>query len=171
MSRSPHVVRRVRAGDGAGIARVHVAAWRRAYAGIMPEDRLAALSVRTSSRRWETIVTTPTETRAFVAESDGEIVGVGAAGPPREPGPADTGEVNLLYVHPDRWGTGIGSLLHDRLLAELRTLGYAEAYLWVADGNTLGIDFYVHKGWTRTEDTSDHDENPPIPIRRFTIDL
>ncbi len=38
-------IRRGRPGDAVGIAAVHVAAWRSAYPGILPDPYLAGLSV------------------------------------------------------------------------------------------------------------------------------
>ncbi len=154
------------------MARVHVAAWRVGYRGIMGDDRLANLSERAFARRWETIVTSPSEARTFVADHDGTIVGIATAGPPRHPAPPGAGEVRMVNVHPDHWRTGAGTALLTRCLDELRLLGHTNAYLWVAEGNTRATTFYTHHGWTPTGETLDDDrETPPLRELRYTLDL
>ena len=76
-------VRRATVDDAAGIARVHVAAWREAYAGRMPADFLASLDVERRARGWATILSAG-ESDAFVAERNGEIVGWATAGAGRD---------------------------------------------------------------------------------------
>ncbi|WP_121388739.1 GNAT family N-acetyltransferase [Actinokineospora cianjurensis] len=163
-------VRRARQGDGKGMAAVHVAAWRAAYVGIMTDDRLAGLSERTFAQRWESIVTSPGEARTFVAEADGRITGIATAGPPRHQ--VRAGEVHMLNVHPDAWGTGTGSALLARCVEELTLLGYSSAYLWVAEANHRAITFYTNHGWTPDGETmDDHRESPPLREHRYVRDL
>ncbi|MBM7771608.1 GNAT superfamily N-acetyltransferase [Actinokineospora baliensis] len=163
-------VRRARPGDGHGMGRVHVAAWRAGYQGIMGDDRLAGLSERTFGRRWESIVTSPGEVRNFVVERDRQIVAIGSAGPPRQPVAA--GEVHMINVHPDAWGTGAGTAMLERLQDELRTLGYAQAYLWVADGNQRAIRFYANRGWSPDGEVMDDErESPPLRELRYVREL
>src|SRR5437870_1264024 len=44
-------------------------------------------------------------TRPFLAEDDGEVLGVLTVG---------DDELYAIYVHPDHWGTGVGQALLDR---------------------------------------------------------
>ena len=44
-------------------------------------------------------------------------------------------EVLGLYVDPDHWGRGVGSLLHDAVITALRQWPVAIAHLWVLEGN------------------------------------
>jgi GNAT superfamily N-acetyltransferase len=68
--------------------------------------------------------------QVVVAEESGRIVGFVAFGEQ---------ELDALYVHPERWGRGIG----DRLLA---AAGSASA-LWVLEANTRARRFYERRGW------------------------
>ncbi|WP_018682573.1 GNAT family N-acetyltransferase [Actinokineospora enzanensis] len=168
MIRAAQAIRRARPGDGPGMARVHIAAWRAAYVGIMTPDRLDALSERTFTRRWESVVADPGEARPFVGEITGEIAAIAAVGPPRLPMPAGVGELRMINVHPDHWGTGLARLLHDRLLDELRSLDYTSAYLWVAEKNARAIAFYRRLGWTPDGEIMDDDrDHPPIRELRY----
>ncbi|MDE3094170.1 MAG: GNAT family N-acetyltransferase, partial [Acidobacteriota bacterium] len=52
-----------------------------------------------------------------------------------------------LYVDPDHWGRGVGSLLHDAVITALRQWPVASAHLWVLEGNRRAQRFYVQRGW------------------------
>jgi hypothetical protein len=45
-------IRRAELSDAKGIAAVHVAAWRVAYRGLLPDDVLDRLSIEDSAKRW-----------------------------------------------------------------------------------------------------------------------
>ncbi|WP_371030805.1 N-acetyltransferase family protein [Pseudoclavibacter sp. JSM 162008] len=144
--------------DARGVAVVHVHSWRAAYAGLIPADVLAGLSVEqrtegwtrwiaASSREAATDFDTALPHRLLVAENDGRIVGWVAFGPGRDAGEGHRGELGGLYVHPDRWSTGVGASLIRRAETELRAAGNTEAYAWVLSGNQRAINFYERQGW------------------------
>jgi GNAT superfamily N-acetyltransferase len=85
----------------------------------------------------------------LVAEVDGEIVGFVGVGPSRdEPG---EGELYAIYLDPAHFGTGVGRALMQAAVGRLRELGYAEATLWVLDGNVRAERFYRLAGWRRDD--------------------
>jgi GNAT superfamily N-acetyltransferase len=125
--------------DADGAARVHVETWQAAYAHALPADQLAALSVDQRApgwRRWPP---------SFVAEEAGVIVGFIDVGASRDED-ADA-ELFSLYVHPDRWGTGVGRQLIEAGEERLRELGHTTAILWVLDDNPRARRFYELAGW------------------------
>ena len=134
------LVRPARHDDLPEIARVHVASAAAAYGDLIPAggDELAR---RTG--HWTTTLDDPA-CSPFVAVADGEIVGVlnvspGVAGP-------RTGELDLLYVHPDWWGSGAGQLLIEqahRVLDER----FETATLTVLADNARARRFYERNGW------------------------
>jgi GNAT superfamily N-acetyltransferase len=69
----------------------------------------------------------------------------GAATGPPLPGLA---HVAALYVHPARWGQGIGTAMLARAEAEMRTRGYDSARLWTPEG-APAERFYAAHGWRR----------------------
>ena len=77
-------IRRARPEDAGAIAAVHVAAWREAYAGLVPAEALAALSVEARTAFWRRILGAPdpaVATAAFVAcAPDGAVLGFGSCG-------------------------------------------------------------------------------------------
>ena len=136
--------------DAPAVAAVHVAAWRDAYRGLLPEGYLAALTPDGRQRRWEqTLAETEWPVRAtLVAETAGAVVGFVSFGPSRDAdSPVPTGEVAAVYVDPRHWRSGIGARLIDGAVSALRTAGCREVTLWVLEQNARAQHFYRQAGW------------------------
>ncbi|PPF87191.1 GNAT family N-acetyltransferase [Pseudoclavibacter sp. RFBJ3] len=144
--------------DARAVAIVHVDSWRAAYAGLIPSEVLAALSVEQRTAGWTrwiaaslrgdaTDLDAVRPHRLLVAEDGERIVGWAAFGPGRDPDDGHRGELGGLYVHPDHWSTGVGAALIRRAEQELRTAGHSDAYVWVLTGNDRAIGFYERQGW------------------------
>ena len=121
-----------RLSDAAGIAAVHVAAWRSAYADLLPADYLAGLSlVRHAAQHHAAIAA---GRGVLVARHAGEVVGFCTVGRPRRVGLAD-GEVETLYVLDDWREQGLGRRLLQAGAATLERRGCGSAFLWVLQEN------------------------------------
>ena len=86
--------------------------------------------------------------RGFVADNGKRLVGVVLAGP--DPIEEDAGHVARLYVDPDQWGRGTGTLLYDAAIAHLVARGFREATLWVLEANDRARSWYERLGWRPT---------------------
>jgi GNAT superfamily N-acetyltransferase len=129
--------------DAPGVARVHVASWRRAYPGLINQAFLDSMDVESRTESWNRILR-QTRGRVLVAEDDGVVGGFCAVGPSTE---ENWGEVYAIYLDPDRWGQGVGRAL---LAAGERALlddGQWQALLWVLDRNVRARAFYERQGW------------------------
>jgi GNAT superfamily N-acetyltransferase len=135
-------VRRATAADAPGVAAVHVASWREAYAGRIPDQHLASLDVGRRTRGWAAMLERGAKD-AFVAELDGEVVGWATAGPGRDEEPPRPRELEGIYVLARVYGTGAGQRLLDA------AVGDAPAYLWVLEGNGRAESFYRRNGFAR----------------------
>lgn len=146
------LVRRAAPDDAEGIARAHVHAWQVGYADILPGEALGELSIYDREKRWETILgadrSPGAETWTTVAERDGEIVGFAAGGPSRDEDTAGENELYAVYVAPEHWNHGVGSLLMADAVRRLGEGGGAHATLWVLEDNHHGRHFYARCGWT-----------------------
>jgi ribosomal protein S18 acetylase RimI-like enzyme len=147
------LVRPATAADAEPIARVHVATWQAAYAGLLPADYLTAMSnsVQQRADRWRTSVATSGSTVLVVdaANNRDGLAGFVAVGPSRDAGAAKrTGELMAIYVNPQFWGDRIGAALHVAGLASLAEAGNATATLWVLDTNQRARAFYERHGWS-----------------------
>lgn len=148
-------IRRARPGDAAAIAAVHVAAWRSAYAGILEDAYLAALSVSRLTSFYQRAILDRREGHAvFVASAAGpdqqeageapQVVGFASGGRARRRGLAE-GEVETLYVLDDFRERGCGRRLMRAMAAHLRAIGCNSAMAWVLEENPSRF-FYRHLG-------------------------
>ena len=150
-------------------------AWRWAYAGILPAEHLAELTVGDQADAWRARFARSdrTDPWVFVAVDGGIVVGVSGAERSRDDDadPA-TGELGMLYLEPDHVGRGLGRALHDRALAALRDGGFERATAWVLEANTRGRGFYEHMGWATDGVRGDHMvECANHPMVRYAIAL
>ncbi len=144
-------LRRGRPADAPAIARVYVATWRAAYAGLVPDAYLVAMTEAGQARQWRALLG-PGRGRetALVAETPGAggtIVGFGSCGPARPCGLAYRGEVYTLYVDGDWQNRGIGRALLEGLFEALRDQDLPNAVIWVLAANPSRF-FYRALGGT-----------------------
>lgn len=152
----PSRVRRARPGDGPGIGAVHVAAWRAAYRGVVPDDLLDGLDPCERGESWRTSLAAAGSSPAehpetfVVSDGAGEIAGFASVGParaPLDPGDEGLGELWVINTAPHVWGSGAGRALHDRVVGRLAELGHSAAVLWVVERNARARRFYERLGW------------------------
>ncbi len=138
------VIRPARPTDLGAMTLVWADASRTAYRSIFPPSApppsLAALL-----RVWEHSVEHPA-CQAFVAASGDQVVGTVLV----ERDMDGSGDFARLYVHPSRWGSGIGRALYDAALDSLRALHVTEVRLWVLEANRRARDWYEREGWAVT---------------------
>lgn len=117
--------------DTERMAELLIAAWKTAYAGIVPEDYAAGLSGLKYVGIFLENLRTGRETM-LVAEEDGIVWGF-AGGKLLEEGDFDC-EVVGLYVHPERQGAGCGAALLRAIFDIFRSKGRRRASLWTLKG-------------------------------------
>lgn len=134
--------------DAPGIARVHVASWQAAYAGLISSSFLDALSVEQREERWRSLLTiTPATSLVFVAENpQGELVGFVNAGAEREGNTSYHGEIYAIYLLKSCQRQGIGRQLFMAAARGLREQGLNSMLLWVLADNNPARAFYEAMG-------------------------
>jgi len=111
--------------------------------------------------RWREVVAGP-DHEAFVAETDGEPVGVAAI---------EGDWLNGLYVLPERWGSNVAPSLHEVVVDAIRVSGAASAHRWVLEATARARRFYERRGW-RENGTTRVVPYPPNPIDvGYSLDL
>lgn len=139
--------------DAEAIAAVRVAGWRYAYAGVMPQTYLDAMSEGEDAARHRERLSAPRAgARDLVAVDDaGTVTGWVSCGPYREddgePLPSDA-ELYALYVRPDLIGTGVGRRLTDAARGRAAAGGAQRLFVWVVEGNAGARRFYECAGFT-----------------------
>ncbi len=135
---------RAAAADIPALARLHVAAWRLAYQGILPQQVLAALSVSEFERIWSGLLRDPKRTTLVACPEGAQPSGFVAFRVEPEP------EIIGLYVDPSRWHEGMGRLLMGEALGRLAAAGAARVVLWVMRDNARARGFYERGGFSPT---------------------
>ena len=137
------VIRRATAADAEAGARMHIACWREAYAGIVPEQALANFTADEESwvQRWRTQIASGRP--RYVACRGEEIVGFAVAGPDLER-VSDVPVLYAIYVRASEYGNGLA-----QRLIEL-AIGDGPASLWVLADNPRACGFYARNGFVPT---------------------
>ena len=136
-------IRRATAADARAIADVHVRTWQAAYRHVFPAEVLDSLSVDEREERWQDHL--GGRVTAWVAETDGRIVGFVSVGPSRTED--DEGELYAIYVLPESWGSGAAPELMAAAKDWFAQEGFATAMLWVLVDNPRARRFYEREGW------------------------
>lgn len=141
-------IRKAKVSDARGIAEVHIASWRGAYRGLLPDSLLDNLSVTRSQGMWQKSLAEGLE-QALVFEQGGRIVGFASFGASRdEDAEGDwVGELYAIYLQPAVWRRGYGSALLDAAVAALEADGFTVVTLWVLRENARGRGFYEAAGF------------------------
>ena len=126
--------------DVQAVAAFQTACWQQAYRGIVPDAFLDAMDLEVRTAAWRERVVFGR--RHVVAAWDGaDVIGV-VSWTTAPPNVAD--ELNTLYVHASRFGSGLAAELLDV------AVGTKPARLWVFEANHRARRFYAKHGFTAT---------------------
>ena len=139
------LVRPAELDDAPAIARVHVATWRSAYRGLLPDDFLASLSQTHYEERWRRNLSDGAA-RIYVAEDVDGVVGFASGGPERAGENGYAGELYAIYILEDAQGRGHGRRLVQAVVGGLRELGIRNMIVWVLRDNSAARGFYERLG-------------------------
>jgi ribosomal protein S18 acetylase RimI-like enzyme len=143
---STTVVRPAVAADAAGIARICSTAYRDTYRESLPEgyiERSVAAFYSEAKVAGELAAQPPEWFGYQVVEEGGRVLGAAGGG---LTGPA-AGELSLIYLEAAERGRGLGTMLVDRVIEQIRAAGGAEAWVSVFLGDRAGIGFYRARGF------------------------
>jgi GNAT superfamily N-acetyltransferase len=149
--------------DNRDLAEVHAAAWRYAYAGIIPGITLERMIARRGPSWWMRIHAR--RFRALVVECDGTLAGYATLGRSRMPSIRHLGEIYELYVRPEYQGCGLGRRLFAEARGQLGRWGLEGLQVWALAENAIGCDFYRAMGGR--ESARSHDRYCGIPLERI----
>jgi ribosomal protein S18 acetylase RimI-like enzyme len=135
------------AADVEEMAAVHVAASQQAYAGIIPESALRAISVAERARRWaKALARVRPDEAILVGTESGNVVGLAHCGPQRTHTLLFAGEFYCIYVRPDSQRQRVGTKLMAAMARFLAAHDMRSASLWVARDNAVARRFYERLG-------------------------
>ena len=118
----------------------------------MPDEVLDGLTIEGRERDWQGWLADGGErVHTLVAERDGAIEAFCTLElPSREEDESDAvAGIPAIYAHPDAFGRGAGPALLDGAVDAARERRFAEAMLWMLEGNSRAEAFYERRGWRR----------------------
>jgi len=133
--------------DALAIAAIHVAAWRAAYANLVPAEYLQALDVTERSRHWGKTLREMSDNRVVLLAETDAPVGFASYGPSRDLDRVGDAELYSIYVSPAAFGLGAGTMLVARGASEMAARGFITINLWVFERNVQARRFYERLGW------------------------
>ncbi|MFL5257924.1 MAG: GNAT family N-acetyltransferase [Rhodopila sp.] len=173
-------LRKARVADAIAIGAVHVAAWRSAYPGILPDSYLAKLSVSRQAAHYDAAIRGGTGVMVATASgvdvpagSGPRIIGFTTAGRARHAEIGGKrlaeGEVETLYVLDDWRERGVGRRLMRASAAHLIEIGCKSAFVWVLRDNPSRW-FYQHLGGKPVAEAFTQIAGHKIPQTAFVWD-
>jgi ribosomal protein S18 acetylase RimI-like enzyme len=171
-------VRAARAADASGLARVQVASWRSAFAGLVPDAVIAELTseeaVGQFAERWREAISAPptSKHRVHVAvEKPGEpeILGFAAAGPATDEDlwPGTDGELYELHVMPSVAAEGHDQRLLHAVADTFAEDGFSTGYTWALAGDEARVEFLEAAGWAPDGSRASLDMGVKVPVVRL----
>ncbi len=139
------------ADDAAAIAAVQVRAWRQEYAGLLPDEVLAALDPADFAEAWAASLSRPQDARnrVLVALERNTVRGFAVTGPASDPDsdPVADGEIVELTVDPEQTRHGHGSRLVQACAETLKADRFGTAVIWLASTDDARRAFLTGAGW------------------------
>jgi GNAT superfamily N-acetyltransferase len=166
-------VRPAEPADADALGTVSARAFEATYRGIVPDAALDEW-IESGAASWRVALeerAPDSPSRAWVAERDGSVIGYATTSPARSnwlPPPGGAGELTNLYLDPEVIGIGVGRLLYDHAVEDLRERGFDPLVVWAFRDNPRARRFYEARGLTI--DVADHRwvlADVPCPIVRF----
>lgn len=137
-------IRKAEPRDADAIADVHQAAWRGAYAGIIPHKALNAMLGRRGPQWWSHAIRRATS--ILVVEMGGKVAGYATIGRNRARELPQQGEIYELYLRPECQGIGLGTRLFAAARARLASHNMKGLVVWALEDNVGALGFYEGAG-------------------------
>jgi len=146
--KSKYAVRNAVVNDAGQIARVHVAAWRYAYAGLMPDSVLRSQSESRREVFWRGYISEKHNWPVFVLDCE-RIEGFASVIPARDKDVDSSlfSELAAIYLSEPASGKALGAQLLSYCMNEARAQNRQSMVLWVLDNNERAIRFYSKHGF------------------------
>jgi GNAT superfamily N-acetyltransferase len=163
----PHV-RAATPGDVETICAICTSASHATYGDLLPAtfiDRMIREFYRPERVEREVAARPPRWFGYQVVEDGGRVLGAAGGGitAPRR------GELFVIYLDPGERGRGLGTLLLDRVIEQVRGAGAEEIWAGVVVDNERGIPFYRARGFETVETVPAHGAQPDEDVKTLRM--
>ena len=133
--------------DAKELGMVHSSSWKIAYKGIVPDEVLEGITAEGREAYFARVIRNKSEETAVI-KAAGDICGFVTLGSSRDEDLShEYGEIWGIYLSPEYWKQGIGSILLDWAKSELKNRGFSKISLWVLEENNRACRFYEKHGF------------------------
>lgn len=133
--------------DAKELGFIHSQAWRVEYKNIITDEILEKYTPEKREEYFKNAIIYKTEETAVI-ESSGKVIGFITLGQSRDiDSTSECGEVWGIYLSPDYWRRGFGTILLNWGLKELGLRGFIKVTLWVLEDNKHAQSFYEKHGF------------------------
>lgn len=143
------LIRRATEADIPHVAQIHVASWRDAYRGVIPDAVIDVRTVEGAIEMWSANLAKYPANLTVAETPDGQIAGFSCAGPvtnTERSGPYEF-EVYAMHVRPDIRRNGIGAALLRHAIKRARDeLHMRSMIVWTLEDLRLSRRFYEREG-------------------------
>ncbi len=140
------VIREARSTDVDAIRAAYIESWRAAYESQLERSVLDEQTARREGYDWSAAVAGSTGSQVHVGVVEGRVFGV-LEFEPRDNKSPRTPWIQMLYVVPQAWGSGLASALLLLAHERLRSQGHSKAWLEVVETQSRARRFYGRHGW------------------------
>ncbi len=145
-------IRPAQPSDAPEISQIHAASWKVAYRGMVSQKYLDELRDDFWTEKFIRWLGQGT-LRAKMLFAKETPAGCTAYGKSRDEKHPDWAEIVSIYLRPEVYRKGYGTVLLQAALKDLKAQGYSTCSLWVLRENSNARRFYEKNGFTLTQDT------------------
>ena len=136
------------------ISAAHVAAWQKAFRGILSDELLDNIKVEDFEQGWKHNISKKERTNLIWVTENDKAVGFVSFGKSYDKAGKIQTEIYGIYVHPNHWGKGIGYQLMKNAVSKISVEENSNGViLWVMTKNTASRNFYERFGFFPTNKT------------------
>lgn len=133
--------------DAQELGLLHSNAWKVAYKDIIPKEVLDGITIESRITHFLNAIRGKTEETAVI-KVDNKVLGFVTLGSCRDEDlENEYGEIWGIYVAEDNWNEGLGSILINWSIQELKERGFSASCLWVLKDNHIARRFYEKHGF------------------------
>lgn len=146
-----YTIRKVMQGDENALAFIQTESWKAAFNDIVQEDLLAKCTELDRVKNMYRQLLTEEKGKGYLLEVNGKPHCIAYWDSARESDMSEYAELICIHSLQDNWCKGYGSKMMERILNDVRDIGFSKIMLWVFEKNYRAIAFYKKYGFKATE--------------------